>query len=93
MRTVEDPKAPDSLLLTVLMGVTLVLFLFLLLNLVGVSCHISCSVVSYLYVSFRVYLIHYAADCMPSFNPILLEGYTALFSCMAVVQDGFDVKL
>ena len=29
---------------------------------------------------------HYAADCMPSFNPIMVKGYTALFSCTAVVQ-------
>ena len=28
----------------------------------------------------------YAADCMPSFNPIMGEGYAALFSCMVVVQ-------
>ena len=31
------------------------------------------------------------------FNPIMVEGYAALFSCTAVVQasdnDGFDVKL
>ena len=32
------------------------------------------------------------------FNPIMVEGYAALFSCMAVVSglrlnDGFDVKL
>ena len=31
------------------------------------------------------------------FNPIMVEGYAALFSCMAVVQAsdyyGFDVKL
>ena len=31
---------------------------------------------------------------MPNFNPIIVEGYAALFSCMAVVQaDGFDEKL
>ena len=37
---------------------------------------------------------------MPSFNPIMVEGYAALSSCTAVVQasgfrlnDGFDVKL
>ena len=34
----------------------------------------------------RVYFIHYAADCMPSFNPIMVEGYAALFSCTAVFQ-------
>ena len=27
------------------------------------------------------------------FNPIMVEGYAALFSCTAVVHDGFDVKL
>ena len=27
-----------------------------------------------------------AADCMPSFKPIMVEGYAALFSCTAVVQ-------
>ena len=26
------------------------------------------------------------ADCMPSFNPITVEGFAALFSCTAVVQ-------
>ena len=30
----------------------------------------------------RVFFRHYAADCMPS----MVEGYAALFSCMAVVQ-------
>ena len=34
----------------------------------------------------RVFFRHYAADCMPSFNPIMVEGYAALFSCTAVVQ-------
>ena len=34
----------------------------------------------------RVYFRHYAADCMPSFNPIMVEGYAALFSCTVVVQ-------
>ena len=29
---------------------------------------------------------HYATDCVPSFNPIMVEGYAALFSCTAVVQ-------
>ena len=33
-----------------------------------------------------VYFIHYAADCMPSFNQIMVEGYAALFSCTVVVQ-------
>ena len=27
------------------------------------------------------------------FNPTMVEGYAALFSCTAVVQAGFDVKL
>ena len=34
----------------------------------------------------RVFFRHYATDCMPSFNPIMVEGYAALFSCTAVVQ-------
>ena len=34
----------------------------------------------------RVYFRHYVADCMPSFNPVIVEGYAALFSCKAVVQ-------
>ena len=34
----------------------------------------------------RVYLRHYAADCMASFNPIRVEGYAALFCCTAVVH-------
>ena len=34
----------------------------------------------------RVFLRHYAANCMPSFYPIMVEGYAALFSCTAVVQ-------
>ena len=34
----------------------------------------------------RVFFRHYAADCMPSFNTTLVEGYAALFSCTAVVQ-------
>ena len=34
----------------------------------------------------RVYFRHYAADCMPSFNPIMVEGYAALFSCTVVFQ-------
>ena len=34
----------------------------------------------------RVYFRHYAADCMPSFNPIMVEGYAAHFSCTAVAQ-------
>ena len=34
----------------------------------------------------RVLFRHYAADCLPSFNPIMVEGYAALFSCTAVVQ-------
>ena len=34
----------------------------------------------------RVYLRHYATDCMPSFNPIIVGGYAALFNCTAVVQ-------
>ena len=34
----------------------------------------------------RVFFRHYAADCMPSFNPIMVEGYAALFGCTAVVQ-------
>ena len=33
----------------------------------------------------RIYFRHYAADCMPSFNPLMVEGYAALFSCKAVV--------
>ena len=28
----------------------------------------------------------YAADCMPRFNPILVEVYFSLVSCAAVVQ-------
>ena len=43
---------------------------------------------------------HYAADCMPSSNPILNENYAALFtyelqgggSCLRL-NYGFDVKL
>ena len=27
----------------------------------------------------RAYFRHYAADCMLSFNPIMVEGYAALF--------------
>ena len=34
----------------------------------------------------RVFFRHYAADCMHSFNPVMVEGYAALFSCTAVVQ-------
>ena len=34
----------------------------------------------------RVFFRHYAADCMPIFNPIMVEGSAALFSCTAVVQ-------
>ena len=34
----------------------------------------------------RVYFRHYAADCMPSFNPIMIAGYAALFSYMAVIH-------
>ena len=30
--------------------------------------------------SMRVSFRHYATDCMPSFNPIVVEGYAALFS-------------
>ena len=30
------------------------------------------------------YFRHDAVDCMPSFNPIMVEGYAALFSCTAV---------
>ena len=29
---------------------------------------------------------HYAADCVPSFNHIMVESYAALSSCTAVVQ-------
>ena len=29
---------------------------------------------------------HYAAYCMTSFNPIMVEGYAGSFSCTAVVQ-------
>ena len=34
----------------------------------------------------RLFFRHYVTDCMPSFNPIMVEGYAALFSCTAVVQ-------
>ena len=34
----------------------------------------------------RIATRHYAADYMPSFNPIMVEGYAALFSCTAVFQ-------
>ena len=33
-----------------------------------------------------LYFRHYATDCMPIFNPIMVVGYAALFSCTAVVQ-------
>ena len=32
-----------------------------------------------------VYFRHYAADCMPSFNPVMIECYAAL-CCTKVVQ-------
>ena len=28
---------------------------------------------------------HFAAECMPSFNPIMVDNYSELFSCMAMV--------
>ena len=28
---------------------------------------------------------HFVAECMPSFNPIMVDSYSELFSCMAVV--------
>ena len=34
----------------------------------------------------RVFFRYYAADCMPNFNPIMVEGYAVLFSCTAVDQ-------
>ena len=33
----------------------------------------------------RVQLKHYATDCMPSFNKIVVDNLAALFSCTAVV--------
>ena len=32
-----------------------------------------------------VQLKHYAADCMPSFNKIVVDNLAALFSCTAMV--------
>ena len=29
---------------------------------------------------------HFATDCMPSFNPIMVQAYAAFFSCTAVPQ-------
>ena len=34
----------------------------------------------------RVKFRHCAADCMPSFNPIMVESYDALFGCTAVIH-------
>ena len=28
---------------------------------------------------------HFAAECMPSFNPIMVDSYSELLSCMGVV--------
>ena len=33
------------------------------------------------------------ADCMPSFYPIMVEGYAALFSCTTVVQASDSMTL
>ena len=41
----------------------------------------------------RIYFRHYAVECMPSFNPIMVEGYAALFSCTAVVQASDSMML
>ena len=30
--------------------------------------------------------MHHATDCKPSFNPIMIESYVALFSFAAVIQ-------